>query len=369
MNIYLGSLKRLIKGPLNWLFILGFSALIVLAAALFSNLSSGNEDDDINIGVVDMDGSILSETLVQSLETRYTVKRLNEDDDITAELSNNRVSYVLTIGEGYQSPILSGTAPELSGVALEASDVQHLVSSAAENQTRALVTLAAGVPESELKALIDIWRAQSVVHVSLVEAKASWDSIAAWLNFYAWTGPLIALFLVRTLMQDRRGGLPERVGALPKSRRNYLLGQILAALTMSELAVVLILFGTSVAVDYPLPNAAHLVLIFTLYSMFTTGLSFGFYSVIRNEGTVAAVVTIGSTLLAMLGGSYWPVEVMPEFMQRLAYFSPVYWFVRAMNNIEMITTQTYWLPVLMLLAFSVVVYLMASWVRPQRAAD
>lgn len=367
MSMYLGSLKRLVKGPLNWIFILGFSAVIVLAAFSFGRSESGDKSAVISVGVVDMDGSILSETLVQSLETRYTVKRLGVDDDITAELSNNRVSYVLTIDEGYQESILSGRSPSLSGVALEVSDVQYLVSSSAENQTRALVTLAAGVEEGELEELIALWRGQSGVEISFVETDIQWESIAGWLNFYAWTGPLVALFLVRTLMQDRKGGLPERVGALPKSRRSYLLAQILAGLTMSELAVVLIVFGTALALGYTLPNAPQLVLLFSVYSLFATGLSFGVYSVIRNEGTVTAVVTIGVSLLAMIGGSYWPVEVMPEFMQRIAYFSPNYWFTRAMNNIEVITDRTYWLPILMILAFSVVVYLMASWVRPQRA--
>jgi ABC-2 type transport system permease protein len=42
-------------------------------------------------------------------------------------------------------------------------------------------------------------------------------------------------------------------------------------------------------------------------------------------------------LMAMMGGLFWPVAVMPDFMQRIAMLLPTYWLVK---STEIITTAT-----------------------------
>ena len=34
----------------------------------------------------------------------------------------------------------------------------------------------------------------------------------------------------------------------------------------------------------------------------------------------------------MLAGCYWPIEIVPKFMQKTAMIFPQYWTVKALNN-------------------------------------
>jgi ABC-type multidrug transport system permease subunit len=54
--------------------------------------------------------------------------------------------------------------------------------------------------------------------------------------------------------------------------------------------------------------------------MASVGLVLG--SALRNEGVTAAIGVITSNILAALGGCWWPIEITPDWMQKLQVFLP-----------------------------------------------
>ncbi|MDR0292609.1 MAG: ABC transporter permease [Oscillospiraceae bacterium] len=366
MKVYGSILARLARGKLNWLFVIFFPALIGFVMILTGGVNEAMESG-IKAGLADLDGTVLSQALVKQLETRYTCSMVPEGE--TSVLTERTVDYLLTIPAGYQASLMAGQVPELRGASLKLSDAQFMAGSTAETVTRALLLLAAGAEEAELPALIEEWVSASRVTVSAVAVAVEWDDLANWLGFYGWIGMLTAFFLVKTVMLDRFKGLPERVGVLPVSRRRYLLQCILAVFSVSELSVAVLLAGTWAAWGAAPPNLPYLALLLSCYNLFSVGLLVGLYSVIKSEGNVSIISIMLSTILSMMGGSYWPVEFMPGFMRRAALFSPAYWLVTGLRNIETVTAGTYWLPLLFLLMFSAVVFLLGSWKRIQKAEE
>ena len=60
-----------------------------------------------------------------------------------------------------------------------------------------------------------------------------------------------------------------------------------------------------------------------------------FYWVQFNSRAVhASIVPIFTTVFAMLGGSFWPLWLMPEFMRKLAMITPHYWANDAMMILQ-----------------------------------
>ena len=74
MTIFITTLKRIFRQPINWLFIIMFPIVcffLIGAATTDPEVNVG--DTGLFIGIVDQDGSELSQTLVGQLDSRYTV--------------------------------------------------------------------------------------------------------------------------------------------------------------------------------------------------------------------------------------------------------------------------------------------------------
>ncbi len=56
-------------------------------------------------------------------------------------------------------------------------------------------------------------------------------------------------------------------------------------------------------------------------------------SIAKNEGQINGIPVIVSMLLAALGGCWWPIEVAPEWMQKLAMFLPTGWVMDALHQL------------------------------------
>ena len=56
--------------------------------------------------------------------------------------------------------------------------------------------------------------------------------------------------------------------------------------------------------------------------------------VVKSRAVYSSLVPIVTTIFAMLGGSFWPLWLMPPFMQKLAMITPHYWANDAMALIQ-----------------------------------
>jgi ABC-2 type transport system permease protein len=66
-------------------------------------------------------------------------------------------------------------------------------------------------------------------------------------------------------------------------------------------------------------------------------------------------------VLAGLGGCWWPIEVVPEFFQRVAAFTPSYWCVHGLQRVMYFnkSSEVLRLECPLLLAFAAAVLLVA----------
>jgi ABC-type multidrug transport system permease subunit len=55
--------------------------------------------------------------------------------------------------------------------------------------------------------------------------------------------------------------------------------------------------------------------------------------VARTEGQAIGIGVISANLLAALGGCWWPIEVAPPWMQKLALFLPTGWAMDAVHKL------------------------------------
>lgn len=62
------------------------------------------------------------------------------------------------------------------------------------------------------------------------------------------------------------------------------------------------------------------------------GISAGIAGLVKNAALLQAVGGGGASMLALLGGAFFPLEVAPAGVQRLALVNPFYWAMEALSG-------------------------------------
>jgi ABC-2 type transport system permease protein len=365
MIVFFTTLKRIFKQPFNWAALLIFPLLCYTLLTL--TIESDNSDfteSFMSFGIVDSDNTVLSKALANQLALRYNIREV-EEEDISAVLIDQFVPWVLVIGEGFEADVLNRNTDSaaLESYSLTVSDVSELARITTENITRALMILG-----TNDEALIEEWVQASEVEINYAGDGDKWNELTLWISMFGFISIFTAYFVIKTLLDDKRQGMPERVGVLPLSPRKYLTQGTLAAFLATEITVVLILAVLQITLG-AIPNVLLMFLLLSLMNLFSVSLVLTITGIAKSLGGASVSMSMIGTLSAMLGGLFWPIDLVPDIMQKVALFTPGYWFGEGLRNIRDVTFENFGIPMLFLFGFTVVTLLIGGLKKVQRMED
>ncbi|MCL2019658.1 MAG: ABC transporter permease [Oscillospiraceae bacterium] len=364
--VFITTIRRILKQPLNWIFLALFPVLAFILISI--SMSAGTQTDitkEINtsFGIVDNDNTVISKTLAKGLGLRYNIIEV-EEADISAKLTEQEIPWILLIRKGYEDEVLtSSLITTLEGYSLTITDVSSFAGSATESITRSLMLL--GTDDEEV---LSQWASDSMIELRFPDINDNWSSIAQWLAMFGYISFFTAYFVIKTLLEDKKQGMPDRVGVLPVSSRSYLVQGTLAVFAVTEFTVALSL-GVLGFLYGGVPNAVLLFLLMSLYNLFSVSFILAITSFAKDLGAISVIMVMSATLFAMLGGLFWPIELVPPFMRKVAWFSPGYWFAEGLKNIHDITFEGYIIPMLFLLGFSIITLLIGGLKKIQKMEE
>ncbi len=136
------------------------------------------------------------------------------------------------------------------------------------------------------------------------------------------------------LVIERRQGLLKRLAYAPISPLGVVLGKWLSKLVLGLVQISFamlagsLLFGMNWGANLP-----TVILLMLVYGSLIAGLGLLLGSLARTEGQAAAIGVVAANLLGALGGCWWPIEITPPFMQKLALFLPTGWAMDALHKL------------------------------------
>ncbi len=136
------------------------------------------------------------------------------------------------------------------------------------------------------------------------------------------------------LVVEREQGLLRRLASTPISAGSVVLGKWGArmALAVVQLAFAMALGSLLFGMDW----GESLPMVFALllgWAAFNASLAIFLGNAARTEAQTAGVGVLSTMVLAALGGCWWPIEVAPDWMQRLATVLPTGWAMGAMHKL------------------------------------
>jgi ABC-2 type transport system permease protein len=167
-----------------------------------------------------------------------------------------------------------------------------------------------------------------------------------------------------TFFRDHGWGTWDRLRASPASAVDIMIGKVTPTVlvTVVQLGLLFLLGGPLFGLSISGSVVALAVLIVVLalclsaFGMLITALS-------RTMNQLNAIGSIGGVAMAMLGGAWVPVDVMPGWAQAIAPILPTYW---AMQGFEDVILQGAGLtqvvtPIVIIAAFGLLFAVLSAW--------
>lgn len=144
----------------------------------------------------------------------------------------------------------------------------------------------------------------------------------------------LLIFGATSLTWERRSGVLRRIVTHPVTRLQLLAGKLFGLLLLAAVQITFLLvcghflFGVNLG-DHFLGILAALLVYAWVCASF--GLLAG--SVVRGEDKVVGLCVLASMVMSALGGCWWPLEIVPAWVQRLAHAFPTAWAMDALHQL------------------------------------
>jgi len=131
----------------------------------------------------------------------------------------------------------------------------------------------------------------------------------------------------------RRNGTVKRLAATPLPKRSWIMSNVFQQTILAfMLTAVMIIFARIIFGVSALPNLYALLLIFIGAVTFASiGMILG--GVIKDVEAASGAGSAIAFPMMFLSGAFWPIEMMPSYMQTIAKCLPLYYFHDGLRNI------------------------------------
>ncbi|GHT79396.1 hypothetical protein FACS1894104_4030 [Actinomycetota bacterium] len=324
--------------------------LVVLYPVFVGVFTGANGISAISIGFNDADNSVASQAVEQYCTDTLglDLEQSNNQSHLDSLLLNKDISVVVEVPQGFEQALLEGAPLPLKVTFMQDYENQAFLSGYLNSYTSSLQQLAYGAQGSaaSFEELIAAASNQVVPLTTIVQdsQQSQRETQLAirdvLLGFFLMFSFLLGIGLARLMAEDRQQKTYARIKLTSVRSISYIAGLCLAGLVSSiGLLLPLLLFWQIQGLG-ALFHVAWLAVLGILYMLFVIGISLIVGLFFNTQSAMVTVMVAFDTLLCMLGGAYWPVNIMPDIMQQIAHFTPPYWFMEAVNSLDAANLNT-----------------------------
>jgi len=371
IDIAVNDLRVTFSDNSIWVNLVGIPVAFIVILGIFT-AGDASEPSQIIIDAIDQDNSAISTQFLQELRAINAALVIcpmdnNEDDrcglgdePLTVERSVTRVeeeqnlSASIEIPAGFADAVFSGEAFEIvfrsSADPTQPDPLRQTVEAALQRvggasvASRVAVTAYDGEDEGGFQQTVydnaaERWEnPPSVVNFTTADSEASEGGASSGFNQSTpGMGSMYVMFTVLAgavvLLKERREWTLQRLATMPISRSQIMGGKILARFLMGMIQFV-VAFITGALLGANLgDDLLALLLVMVSFTLCVTALALLLANFVEREEQASSITTFVVLVAAPIGGAWWPLEVVPDFMQTLAFLSPIGWAMDAFNEL------------------------------------
>jgi ABC-2 type transport system permease protein len=313
----------------------------IVVAGIISITGGLENSSTATLLYTNLDNGAGSRHLLAELESSgdYKLAESGSEQDMKESVIGQDGIAGLLIPQDYTAQLLDGKEPQLTVYELKITEDSVLVKMKAAAIARQMLVTAATVkgagsadPAGQFAAIL-----QQAEQHNAGSVRTDYDLYPRQ-TLGVITGMTLMFLMslvtstVNQIMDDRKGRTMMRMYSAPVRAYEITLGNFCGSFLVGiiQIAVVLVLGKWVLRYDYEVPMYLYFLVLaaFMLVSMGIAGTVAGLIRNPRNAGMLNALIL---TPTCMLGGCFWPLSIMPEYMQKAANFTPQKWAIQAVD--------------------------------------
>jgi ABC-type multidrug transport system permease subunit len=139
---------------------------------------------------------------------------------------------------------------------------------------------------------------------------------------------------IAVLVEERRSGQMQRALVSSTRTSDIVFGKFLSRFLFAWMQIAVMLGVGLVA--FPVRFGTHpgtLLAVLLAFALCATGIGLLFATLFRNPDKAAGVGSLVTMAMAALGGCWWPLEIVPAWMRKIAFALPTGWAYDALNRV------------------------------------
>jgi ABC-2 type transport system permease protein len=348
----LNHLNVLSKDRTAYLLLLALPlALTLITGMAFGGGNSSGEAIVLNLAVVDLDQSDISRYLVKSLHSETTSIHELAEDRARELVGNKEIPAAVIIPAGFQKSLKDGLPVEILVLRADLQESPRIIEQLVSRQifqlraNAAAAQLGSNIFQDSWTDLFEKaaskWEPAPAVEVNVERLAISKESEIAMGNEQSSPGYVVMFGMMTVivagstnLLQERQNGTLARLLAAPLNRFQLLMGKTLGLMASGIFQMLLMIIAGQYIfrVNWGQSFTAVFLLVAAL-SFAATGFGMMLASLCRTHAQAESLGILSVVVMSMLGGTWWPVEVLPSFMQFLYKLVPSGWAMQGFTDL------------------------------------
>ena len=349
-NICRFEIQRVFKEPQSYLIMF---AMPLIFTFLFGTLLGTDDQDKPSVTYVDEDESFLSESLFELLKENNALFTLEKSSNQEAlmQLEDKKVVGVIHIQKGFEAKMVAGDNPDVEFEHIpEFTAHQTITGYLSTKLSKLNIETAAALVWSEQskKEWQDLYgelKTGSTEESGLKKVITDGGQVTEQGGVLNSAAGFSIMFLMITMMsvtgtilEARSNGVWYRLLSTPASRFEIASGYLLSFFVIGWIQFGVLMLATTFFFDVGWGNPVYLVILVSsmLFAIVGLGLMIaGLVKTVEQQSAIGNLIVISSCMIA---GVYWPIELEPDFMQKMAEFLPQRWAMKGLTEIAGIGT-------------------------------
>ncbi len=312
--------------------------LLILPVALFSLglLNNSSQNARMNIGVVDDDKTLLSETFTSLLSEDGSQVHAVDEADIDDRLMKGKDDAVVIIPAGFEKDFMQVRTPDILIRTLKGQEITGSLKAGIDITLSSLAQLRDIRQPGSAQALVESMQETDAHGFQFKVQRITTGEISQALNFASgFLFYVLAMGMMQAtslILEEKHWNTLGRVRQAPVGKTTFLMANFLTAVIFLLLNLLALYLITRYVM--PVKTTPLMYLLWFYYGVIW--IFFGIFLAlsVKSRTVYSSITPIVTTIFAMLGGSFWPLWLMPPFMQKLAMITPHYWAIDAMTLIQ-----------------------------------
>ncbi|MED1740529.1 ABC transporter permease [Bacillus swezeyi] len=335
----------LVKNTLNVTFkkkinIILFLFLPLIGIFISLLMNDVGEKTNVTVGIVDYDGSQVTADAAAFLKGLDHVNVSKVDaSKAKSQIASGELDCVITFDKGFTQSVIDGKPDHIGIASIKGAEITGFVKSFLYHyiDNIAAIGKTAQGDQQQFKNMYTNYQNSKVSLTShkLEDSEKNKNMTDRTVGFLLMAMLFSAGSLTELLVKEKENRTYFRLLTTPITAKQYVLSNI----AVSMLVITFQIFFTLVMMKYvfyietgiPFWEMAAILLIFALSAVGLALITVVFASSSKSAGALRNLIFMPTI---MLSGCFWPIEIMPSFVQRIADFFPQKWVLETFAKLQ-----------------------------------